>query len=404
MSSSMPARADASVLPLARLLRRACIVVIVAYGAWIVASGPRLSPDSQTYSRWADTLIAMRFNLFTYLREQTFVVPPVFYILWTLVIAVLKSTLGAAWPWGVLFLNWLSIGWGSYVMLDRIRRLTASAAGMLLGMLLLLTAADLLMFAPFVLSDLIFWAISTAVIGLALQLAAGDDERPRVKTVITGTALTLVALAFRPVGIPLLVIWGVAVITAPWPRVLDRFGSLLLAAVSASAIAVVFLHAYLLMHPDRWPGATPPFLTLLSDEYHRGVLVYAPGSDFVVQPATTVPAAARLTLQKLLYFVTPWLPHFSVSHTLLNLIFFVPAYGLSAIAVTTRERLSPAQRRATILLAAYVIALSVFHAMMQIEFDHRYRLPMLPVLIMLSATGLEAARRPEMLAATGRTK
>jgi len=401
----MPARADASTRPLARLLRLACIIVLTAYGAWIVAAGPRFSPDSQTYSRWADTLIAMRFNVAAYLREQSFVVPPVFYILWTLVIAILKSLLGAAWPWGVLFLNWLSIGWGSYVTLDRIRHLTASAAGMLLGVLLLLTAADLLMFAPFVLSDVMFWAVSAAVIGLAVRLSAGDEEEPRLRIVFAGTALTLVALAFRPVGIPLLVIWCLAVVTARWPIVLDRFGSLVLAAVGASAIAVVFLHAYLLMHPEHWPfGSAPAFLTLVSDEYHRGVLVYAPGADFVVQAATTVPGAARLTLQKLLYFLTPWLPHFSVSHTLLNLIFFVPAYGLSAIAITTRERLSPPQRRATILLASYVIALSVFHAMMQIEFDHRYRLPMLPVLIMLSAIGLEAARRPERLAATGRTK
>ena len=185
-----------------------------------------------------------------------------------------------------------------------------------------------------------------------------------------------------------------------------RFGKVLSTAslVFLVAIAVVVLHAYLLMHPDQWPGTTPPFLALLSDEYHRGVLVYAPGSDFVVPAATTVPAAARLTLQKLLYFLTPWLPHFSTSHTLLNLIFFVPAYGLSAIAIAKRHGLSPAQRRATILLASYVIALSVFHAMMQIEFDHRYRLPMLPVLIMLSAAGLEAARRPEMPVTTGRTK
>jgi len=399
----MPARADAAAVPLSRLVRRACIVVLVAYGVWIVASGARFSPDSQTYSRWADTLIAMRFNVFAYLREQTFVVPPVFYILWTFVIAVLKSTLGAAWPWGVLFLNWLSIGWGSYVTLDRVRHLTTSAAGILLGVMLLLTAFDLLMFTPFVLSDLMFWAVSTTVIGLAVRLSS-DDEEPRLRTVLTGTALTLVALAFRPVGIPLLVIWGLAVVTAPWQAVLDRFGSLVLAAVSAGAIAVVVLHAYLLMHPDQWPGTTPPFLALLSDEYHRGVLVYAPGSDFVVPAATTVPAAARLTLQKLLYFLTPWLPHFSTSHTLLNLIFFVPAYGLSAIAIAKRHGLSPAQRRATILLASYVIALSVFHAMMQIEFDHRYRLPMLPVLIMLSAAGLEAARRPEMPVTTGRTK
>jgi len=93
-----------------------------------------------------------------------------------------------------------------------------------------------------------------------------------------------------------------------------------------------------------------------------------------------------------------------MSHTLLNLAFFIPAYGLSAVALANRARLSPAQRRATVLLAIYAIALSAFHAMMQIEFDHRYRLPMLTALIMLSAIGLEAMRRPQMLVATARTR
>ena len=400
----MPGRTDTGV-PSHKVLRRFWAVVLVAYAAWILLSGARYGPDSHTYSRWADTLIALRFNLPAYLREQSFVVPPVFYILWTLVIALLKTILGSSWAAGVLALNWVSIGWGSYVTLDRIRLLTASAAGLLLGVWLFLTAFELLMFAPFVLSDLMYWALSTAVIGAALTLTVSEDDGPQSKTMIAGSALTLIALAFRPVGIPLLMLWVVAMIAAPARAILDRFGSLMLATVIAAVTAVAFLHGYLLMHPDQWPfGAPPSFLLLLSDEYHRGVLVYAPESDLVVPAATTVFGAVIITLQKLLYFLTPWLPHFSKSHTMLNLAFFIPAYGLSAVALANRARLSPRQRRATVLLAIYAIALAAFHAMMQIEFDHRYRLPMLTALIMLSAIGLEAMRRPQMLASIARAR
>jgi hypothetical protein len=200
-------------------------------------------------------------------------------------------------------------------------------------------------------------------------------------------------------------VWLLAVGATTIRPLLDRFGLALLVLVGVLAVAVMFAHATLMMHPAQWPiGSPPPFLSLLSDEYHRGVLVYAPESDLMVAPATSIAGAMRITLQKLIYFLTPWLPHFSTAHTLLNLAFFVPAYGLSAAALALRSRLSPAQQRATVLLTAYVIALSVFHAMLQIEFDHRYRLPMLPVLIMLSALGLEAVRRPQTPPSTGRTR
>lgn len=401
----MPTGTEPPYLPPIKVVRRFWIVVIAAYGAWMFAAGARVSVDSQTYSRWADTLIAMHFNIPAYLREQDVVVPPVLYVLWILVVAVLKLTLGASWTTGIVVLNWLSFASGSRVTLRRIRELTASSAGLLLGVWLFLTAVDLLMFVPFVLSDLMFWALSTAVIGCALQLTTDRELPSPLKTIALGSVLSVIALAFRPVGIPLLAVWMLAVAAIPAPAVLDRFGSFVTALVLAGAVAVMFLHGYLLMHPSAWPfGSTPTFLTVLSDEYRRGVLVYAPQSDLVVPGAITTVAAVRITLQKLLYFLTPWLPHYSVAHTWLNLAFFVPAYGLSAAALANRGRLLPAQRRAASLLIIYMIALCVFHAMMQIEFDHRYRLPMLPALIMLSAIGLEAVRRPQTLASTARMK
>jgi hypothetical protein len=88
----------------------------------------------------------------------------------------------------------------------------------------------------------------------------------------------------------------------------------------------------------------------------------------------------------------------------LNLLFFVPAYALSAAALVNLRRLTPWQQRAATLLVFFAMALTVFHAMMQIDYDHRYRLPMLPALIMLAAIGLESVRRPQTLASTGRAR
>src|SRR5688572_33131620 len=108
----MPVPTDTGV-PSQKVLQRLWVVVLVAYAAWIVLSGARYGPDSHTYWRWADTLIALRFNLPAYLREQSFVVPPALCLLWTVVTALLKTLLESAWASGVRALNWVSIGWGS---------------------------------------------------------------------------------------------------------------------------------------------------------------------------------------------------------------------------------------------------------------------------------------------------
>ena len=66
----------------------------MAYALWTLRSGVRLAVDTPTYSRWADLLIAADFNVIAYLREQSFVASPVFYLLWIVVLALLKTLLG----------------------------------------------------------------------------------------------------------------------------------------------------------------------------------------------------------------------------------------------------------------------------------------------------------------------
>jgi hypothetical protein len=213
-----------------------------------------------------------------------------------------------------------------------------------------------------------------------------------------GSALTLIAFTFRPVALPLLIYWVVALACWHGRGLFDRFATAIMTTVAIAALAAMAWHAYILMHPEAWPiGKLPDMLALLAREYREGVLVYAPGSHFMVEPATTWPAAMRLSAQKLIFFLTPWLPYYSRAHTVINLAFFIPAYGLSIGALVNRNRLAPPQRRVVVVLFVYAVCLTVFHAAMLIDYDHRYRLPLLPALILLAAMGLEAVRRPQSL-------
>jgi len=375
--------------------------VWAAYGLWAWRAGVRTGVDTTLYSRWADLLIAHGFNVSSFLREQDFYIPPFLYLGWIVLLAAVKSVIGASWMQAIVFLNWLSFGAGSYGVLHAVRRTTASTASLLLAVSLFMAAGDLLIFIPFVLSDLIFWGIAsvTLVAGCRLATAEPDDDRA-IPTAVLGSVLVLYALVFRPSGLPLFVFWIVALASSFVRGPFDRFATRIIATAAILALVAIAWHAAIVIEPGAWwPfGHLPEIFTVLGKEYRAGILlVVSPESNLGVEPAATWLGAMRLTAQKVLYFVTPWLPSYSRVHTLINLAFFLPAYGLTIAAMMNRDRLVAPQRRAVVILVLFVLSVVVFHALLQLDYDHRYRLPLLPALIMLAAIGLESVRRPQRL-------
>ena len=143
---------------------------------------------------------------------------------------------------------------------------------------------------------------------------------------------------------------------------------------------------------------------MVAQEAREGMFVHNANPPMTVAPAASLFGFVRITLQKLIFFITPWLPHYSASHTLVNLLFFIPAYSLAVASISNLRRLAPPQQRAAWVLALFVLLLSVFHSLLLIDSDHRYRLPLLPAVIMLAALGLESVRRPRTLASIAQTK
>jgi hypothetical protein len=350
--------------------------------------------DAQRVDAFAE-LIANRFNVLSYLRGHSFIVPPVLYLCWILIVASLKTALGEWWMHGVVVLNWVCFSAGVYTTLTWIRHSIAFRGALLLAAALFFVAADLLIFVPFVLSDLTFWGLSTTVVVIGLHVAASDDPGT-VRRLWIGTILTAIALIFRPVALPLALFWIVAIVVRVQRDRVVRLGPMLIGMLCAMAMLAVMAQGYLLMNLSAWPGKLPAMFELLNHEYREGVLVYSPNGHFSVGAATSWSGFTRITVEKWIYFCTPWLPHYSAAHTAMNLAFFAPVYFLSAAAVLRSRRLSPSQQLSVWMLTSFAVLASSFHAIAHIDYDHRYRLPLLPVLIMLASFGLEAIRRPQV--------
>lgn len=378
----------------------------IAYALRIAQSGIQQSVDTATYSRWADLLISLDFDLPAYLRAQEFVAPPLTYLLWITVVAGLKTMLGSSWMTGAVVLNWIALSAGVYATIAVVRATTRSTAAMLMSAALFTAAAELLIFVPYVLSDLMFWGLSTGVLACGVGLAIGGDDRVKAARVaILGSLLLAAALMFRPVAVPLLLFWATALLLRQAPPLADRLPVSLLTCAAALALIAIVAEAFVLARPSAWPfGALPPILVMVGDEARQGMFVHNANPPMLVAPAADLGGFLRIAVQKLAFFITPWLPHYSSAHTLFNLVFFVPAYGLSIAAIANRQRLTAELRRAACLLASFIVMLWTFHAMLLIDSDHRYRLPMLPALIMLAAIGLESVRRPRTLASIARAR
>lgn len=369
----------------------------LAYGVWTLRAGVHVSVDTATYSRWADLLIANHFNIPAYLHEEEFYIPPVLYTGWIVVVATLKSVFGASWVNASVLLNWLAFGAGSYAILAAVRRITASAAGLLLAVALLVVAGDLLIFIPFALSDLLFWGMASVTLASGCRLAlSATAPATAIRIAAAVTLLVLYALIFRPGGMALPIFWAASLASAFARKTFDRISIALLVTLALVAVIAVSWHAAIMVDTAKWPFAPlTKYFAVLSHEYRTGVLVDAPESDLMVAPAVTWPGAMRLTVQKMLYFVTPWLPHYSRMHTVMNLAFFLPVYGLSMAALINRARLTESQRRVVLLLTLFIFNVIVNHSLIELDYDHRYRLPMLAALIILAAIGVESIRRPE---------
>jgi hypothetical protein len=352
--------------------------VALIHGVSILHAGVHLSSDSGLYAQWADRLVAQRFDVVAFLRDTRFVVPPVLYLGWIALVASAKLLLGSSWAAGVVVFNWFAFTALVYVTLETLQSLTHSTRALLFGALLFLVAADFLIIEPFVLSDVVFVALSTAVLAAALR-----GTRPALAA---GTVCLLIACVFRPTAAPLVIVWMLALVLRDGtitPRQLAGG-----AAVTGVALTIaVLVHARLMMRPDLWPvAAGSAWIQQLGREYHRGIVVFDRPGTFS-SPPVTYGAFVALTLRKWLFFFAPFMRDYTAAHKAVNLLFFGPVYLFGAVAL-----LAWRDRRRKALLVFYVLAFSAFHAVQQIDFDYRYRLPVLPALIVMGGVGLATLR------------
>lgn len=356
-----------------RLIPTLTAAIALVYGGWILLYGIRWGSDIDRLSLWADGLIAHHFDFASWLHDTRFVAPPILYLGFITVVAAAKVVAGTSWPALIVALNWAAVILIAALVLTTVRRVTSSGAAVTVAAVLLVNF-EMLQFTTFPMTDVLFLGIATVVLVLALRAA----EQRSARTIFLGSLALLFACVFRPAAAPLAVVWIVALL---WPRLGLRM-------IASLVVLAVLLFAVLMHDVARWPFATlRSWVVYIHGSYAAGTIVTGRPETWVAPPAGYLDYLAMIA-RRWLYFFAPVVSGYSTLHKAANLLYFLPAYALALAGAALRRG------AATTLLAAAILATSAFHAMQEVDFDHRYRLPALPPLILLAAIGAaEIARR-----------
>lgn len=393
-ASARPSGIDAAWGRLVESRRFVWITSLVYFGVYCVVTGPILSGDSMTYAKWADVLIADRFDLGQYLaRGLGGSVAPLYVGMVTTVALVKLMT--PHWAVVMLLLNIVALASiaASLVMLCRL--LTRSRIAAWTAFAFCFLSYEFFYWGRYVLSDMIFAALSLQVFLAALAIARGEAFASR--RIVGTAALIVVSVFFRPTGVLLVPMLGFAFLFR-----FTRVSRVAIAAIVAitlffGSVATLSMSAYWSYRPDRFPFAKMGDMVRLKAKRDATGEVISQRPELFHEPAQTYADFLLIMATRFVRFFQFTNRTFSPIHNLIGILSFVPLYVLAVFGVRSSFSSGDAGYIAAATLAcAYIWTTAAFHAVTFLDYDWRYRMPIFPVAFLLAAIGasmlLRAAR------------
>lgn len=376
-------------------------IVFVVHGAvvFLWLGGPRMGGDSGWYADAADQLIASAFNYREFSQRVSSVPPPLFYFQFVLVTALCKMIFGASWAVAVVAVNLVAESLVAVQVVRLTSRLTRDTSATAFALALYLVASDIVLWTAYVLTDSIFLLLTFSLFYWTVRMFSAERESQGWRDWVVLAGLFVLTVTQRPVGLVLLPAVGWAVyqrsrpgrLPRPWP-VFSLAGLVLLAMAAALGYVALLRDDALLSGPL----ASIAPLHHYAELYRDGSIVYSRPETYV-SPPDSLMGYLLVSVLRFSYFFAFLAAGFSTSHTLLMVAFYLPAYIFAVVGLYALAR-----RRATVdrgsewvlaLAAAFVGCFAFFHAHTEVDFDWRYRVPVLPHLVLLAAVGVSAVAR-----------
>ena len=121
-----------------------------------LSKGYVMSPDSHGYSRWADELIKLNFNLIAYYSENTFIAPKFLYTIPVILVTFSKVLFSSGWQNMFMFFNLIFVLLSLILFSKSLLLLKVRPLAIAFAMPFLTLSFDLLLWPKYILTDTVF--------------------------------------------------------------------------------------------------------------------------------------------------------------------------------------------------------------------------------------------------------
>lgn len=364
-------------------------VFLLAAAAIGISTRGRLqpSPDMKFYVTLADAVSKGHFDVFTTSKQANFTI-----IIFPSILAVVRMISPAHWQSIMLAINVVCAAITAMLVVKLVRMVTGSDAAATIALLFYLVCFDVLVWVRFLETDSIYTAIATAAFLLVVRgvlYPDGPQGRRRANVALA----TILAAVTRPVGVVVVPL----VILVEWlfgQRAEKTGRRVVWMLVGFGIVATFFLHAYLYQDPRRWPSDwMRPKLQEYAAREQGGEVVWGRHETFH-QPPSTMSDYLSIEADRFVRFFQITSSGFSRTHNLMAIAYYGPLFLLTLIGIADGLRSADGRRSAVVQVALlWIVTEAALCAVTNLDFDWRYRLPLMPQIILLGACGADALMR-----------
>ena len=363
------------------LLYIAIVVCFTLIAYYHLNSGYSMSTDSKRFSKWADDLIRLDFNLYEFFSiDINYNMPSLFfYSVPVVLIALCKVIFVNEWQFAFLILN-LSFAFFSIIifvkslLLIKVRPVLIS-----LTLPLIVASVDILIWPKFILSDMIY----AFLVLLSVYLIIKGIIKDKINYLAISIIIFLL-LASRPSSISAVFAILSFIIISKFPIFMKQKNILLFILITfvSTPFLLSLVYFFIEFYFDNIDK-----IDFYTDMVKNGMIIHDRPETWVNQPQNFIDIVYIYFL-RLINFFNPYASTFSIVHIALNVIqivlilisVFIWFFFGGHIKIYDKIFLF-------ILLLSFSVA--AFHSFILIDYDWRYRFPIILPLILLLPISLE---------------